>query len=126
MTGPAIHILDDDAPFRESLAFMLSAHGFGVTTHGDPLTFLRAFSTAESCCVICDIRMPGISGVEVTRRLRSRGFDAGIILITGHADAALVELASKAGATLLLEKPFPAATLIAVINGLAGDAGVTP
>lgn len=125
MTRPTVHILDDDAPFRDSLAFSLSVHGLTVTTHGEPLAFLSTFSNAEPSCVICDIRMPGMSGIEVTRALRGRGVTDTIILVTGHADETLVQHALNEGANVCLEKPFPPARLIAIIDGRVDDGVAT-
>lgn len=123
MTGLRIQILDDDAPFRESLAFMLEARGFMVTTHGDPAAFLRDFDETEPVCVICDIRMPGLGGIEVARALKAREGAIHVILITGHADAGLVDRATAAGARLVLEKPFPPARLLAALTALAAGDG---
>ncbi|MFN3669643.1 MAG: response regulator transcription factor [Brevundimonas sp.] len=125
MTGLRIHIVDDDAAFRDSLAFMLVARGYPVTTHGDPTVFLRGFEAAEPACVICDIRMPGMGGVEVAQALKARNAAIHVILITGHADASLIERATAAGALLVLEKPFSPPQLLAAVAGLsAGEGGV--
>lgn len=118
MTGPAIDILDDDAQFRESLAFMLSAHGFVVTTHADPGVFLESLADRKPDCLVCDIRMPGMGGLEVTRALRAQGHAFSVILITGHADSGLVERGLQAGATQVLEKPFRPQQLISALNAL--------
>lgn len=115
MTGLAVHIVDDDAPFRDSLAFALMAHGFDVTTHGDPAAFLLALPDSGPACVVCDIRMPGLSGIEVSRALRSRAVPVHVILVTGHADRELVARATEAGAILVLEKPFAPQRLIEVL-----------
>ncbi|AQR63221.1 hypothetical protein BZG35_17385 [Brevundimonas sp. LM2] len=116
----AVEILDDDAAFRESLAFLLEAHGFVVTTHADPSTFMQGVADRAPDCLVCDIRMPGMSGVEVARALRAEGLNTRVILITGHADPALLERAAEAGATLVLEKPFPPQQLIDALNRLLG------
>ena len=124
MTGLRIHIVDDDAPFRESLAFILKAQGFPVTTHGDPVAFLSGLDeAAEPTCVICDIRMPGLGGIDVARALKARNAATHVILITGHADAALVARATAAGALIVLEKPFPPPQLLAVLAGLTAGEG---
>ncbi|ADL00500.1 response regulator transcription factor [Brevundimonas subvibrioides] len=119
MTGLAIHIVDDDAPFRDSLAFALMAHDFDVTSHGDPAAFLLALPEDQPACVVCDIRMPGLSGIEVARALRARVVPVHVILVTGHADRDLVARATEAGAMLVLEKPFAPQRLIEVLVGLA-------
>lgn len=118
MTVSTIHILDDDAPFRESLAFALSANGFEVSIHADPEAFLRESADAGPACVICDIRMPGLSGIEVTQALRARAAATHVILVTGHADASLVRRAMDAGADRVLEKPFPTQRLVAILRDL--------
>ena len=114
----AVDILDDDAGFRESLAFLLSAHGFAVTTHSDPSAFLQTVSGRGPDCLVCDSRMPGLSGLEVIRALRAQGATTPVILITGHAEAPLLDSAAEAGATLVLEKPFPPQSLIHALNQL--------
>lgn len=118
MTGLAVHIVDDDAAFRDSLAFALMTHGFDVTTHGDPAAFLLAISATEPACVVCDIRMPGLNGIEVTQALQGRAVPVHVILVTGHADRALVARATDAGAMLVLEKPFAPQRLIEVLVAL--------
>lgn len=125
MTGLHIHVVDDDAPFRESLAFILEARGFPVTTHGDPTAFLSSFNETGPACVICDIRMPGLGGIEVARALKARNAATHVILVTGHADPGLVERATAAGALRVLEKPFPPPQLLAVLADLnTGEGGV--
>lgn len=112
MNAPLIHVVDDDAPFRRSLGFVLSANGFDVALHADPAAFLDSFRDDGPAGLICDMRMPGMSGLDVARVLRARGACLPIILITGHADGALVRAAVEAGATAVLEKPFPPQRLI--------------
>jgi two-component system, LuxR family, response regulator FixJ len=121
MTEIRIHILDDDRSFRDSLAFVLEARGLEVSTHGDPVAFLDKFADAGPACVICDIRMPGLNGIEVAAALKARNPGTHVILITGHADAALVDRATAAGARLVLEKPFPPQQLFAALTALADE-----
>ncbi|CAN5369074.1 hypothetical protein BH09PSE1_BH09PSE1_23080 [soil metagenome] len=118
MKGRNVHILDDDAPFRESLGFLLSAHGYHVTLYAEPAEFLRDHVEDRQACIICDVRMPGMGGIEVARALRERGVNSRIILITGHADPSLVERGLKAGASLLLEKPFAPRRLLEALEAL--------
>lgn len=112
MNATLIHVVDDDAPFRKSLGFVLSAHGYDVALHADPAAFLESFRDDGPVGLICDMRMPGMSGLDVTRALRARGARLPIILVTGHADGALMNAALEAGATAVLEKPFPPQRLI--------------
>lgn len=121
MTPNTVDVLDDDTAFRDSLGFLLSAHGFAVTTHDDPAAYLETVSSRASACLICDIRMPGISGLDVVRALGALGLRTRVILITGHADPALLDRALEAGAACVLEKPCPPQRLISALNELLGS-----
>ena len=106
MTG-RIHLIDDDDPARESLAFLLTTMGFRVLQYPSAEQFLSA-QTDEPTedLLISDIRMPGLDGIELTRRLRQRLWSVPIVLISGHADSRLAQAAIDAGASAFLEKPY--------------------
>lgn len=101
-----IHVVDDDGPVRDSLAFSLAVDGFAVHGYASATEFLAAAVDPAAACLICDVRMPVLDGVTLTRRLRADGLVFPIYLITGNADAAAVGEALRAGATAVLEKPL--------------------
>lgn len=111
-----IHVVDDDAAMRDSLAFLLDVNGFQPKTYESANAFLSAAATGAAGCVISDIRMPGLSGIELVRALKSRGEACPVILITGHGDVALAVEAMKAGAVDFIEKPFDDAALLSAIR----------
>jgi len=111
-----IHVVDDDAAMRDSLAFLLDVNGFQPQTYESANAFLSAAATGAASCVISDIRMPGLSGIELVRALKSRGEACPVILITGHGDVALAVEAMKAGAVDFIEKPFDDAALLSAIR----------
>ena len=101
-----IHVIDDDAAMRDSLAFLLDVNGFRPQVHESADAFLKETSVGIARCVVSDIRMPGMTGVELVRKLKSGGSTCPVILITGHGDVALAVEAMKAGAVDFIEKPF--------------------
>lgn len=119
-----VHVIDDDAEVRQSLAFLLSAVGLGVRVHESADAFLKALPEIQEGCIVTDVRMPGIDGIELQRRLAASGVKLPVIVMTGHGDIALAVQAMKAGAIDFLEKPFDDETLIAAIEAaLARRAG---
>ncbi len=117
---PTIHIVDDDDAIRRSLSFMLKTAGYPVQLYADGESFLKAADHIEEGCVLLDVRMPGIDGMEVQRRLRARGIMLPVVIMTGHGDVDLAVAAMKAGATDFLEKPFEKAALIDCLSS-AGE-----
>src|SRR5215470_17954502 len=101
-----VHVIDDDAAVRESIEFLLRASGITAKTYDSALAFLNALPTIESGCIITDVRMPGISGIELLRRLGEMQVKMPVIVITGHGDVPLAVEAMKVGAVDFLEKPF--------------------
>lgn len=101
-----VHVIDDDDAVRDSLAFLLEAAGYEVKTYDSGLRFLEGFSGDERGCVLTDVRMPGLTGLELTLRLKSLGSRLPIVVLTGHADVALAVEAMKAGVDDFIEKPF--------------------
>ncbi len=113
---PQIHIVDDDAAVRESLSFLLGAAGHSVKTFDSAAAFLEALADMSVACVVTDIRMPGVDGLELMRRLTAQGHRVPVIMITGHGDVPLAVEAMKLGAFDFLEKPFDDEILIAAIG----------
>jgi len=111
-----VHVIDDDEAIRQSLAFLLQAAKLEVKTYSTAMAFLDALPDATSGCVITDVRMPGMSGVELLRRLKELKISVPVIVITGHGDVALAVEAMKAGAVDFLEKPFDDDVLLASVQ----------
>lgn len=115
---PEIHVIDDDAAMRESLAFLLDVNGYKPVLHESANAFLEEVPSDGFTCVISDIRMPGMNGIELVRRLKSRGSPCRVILITGHGDVSLAVEAMKAGAVDFIEKPFDDAAILGSIQSV--------
>ena len=103
---PVVHVIDDDEAIRESLAFLLESAQLDVKTYESANAFLETLSREANGCVVTDIRMPGVSGIELLRQLRTMGVGLPVIVITGHADVPLAVEAMKSGAVDFIEKPF--------------------
>ena len=114
--GGVVHIVDDDAAVRQSLAFMLSAAGLAVRVYESPAAFLDGLAGAQTGCLVTDVRMPDMTGLEVLRRLRDKGCLIPAIVITGHGDVPLAVEAMKAGALDFIEKPFEEAAILKAVR----------
>jgi two-component system response regulator FixJ len=120
-----VHVIDDDAAARQSLAFLLDCAGLAVRSYESAAEFLKAVPTMEHGCIVTDVRMPDMSGVELIGRLKSLAVADPVIVVTGHADVPLAIQAMKAGVADFLEKPFSDdAILTAVRSALARHADV--
>jgi two-component system, LuxR family, response regulator FixJ len=115
-----VHVIDDDEALRESLAFLLGTAQVEVRTYESATAFLDTLPRAELGCIITDVRMPGISGVELLRRLKSLEAAFPVIVITGHGDVPLAVEAMKLGAVDFLEKPFEDDALLAAVRSALG------
>ena len=111
-----VHVIDDDEAVRQSLAFLLSTAGFAVRVHESATGFLAALPTVEAGCIVTDVRMPEMDGIELQRRLRASKVAVPVIVITGHGDVALAVEAMKAGAVDFIEKPFDDEVLVGAIR----------
>jgi two-component system response regulator FixJ len=111
-----VHVIDDDAEVRQSLAFLLGTVGFAVRLHESASAFLEVLPEVQDGCIVTDVRMPGIDGIELQRRLRAHGIALPVIVMTGHGDIALAVEAMKAGAIDFIEKPFDDEVLVAAIR----------
>lgn len=117
MLNPAVvHLIDDDKAVRRSLAFLLSAAGLKVHTYESAMAFLNILSEVEPGCIVADIHMPRVDGIELIRRLRGRASDMPVIAITGRGDVPLAVKAIRAGAVDFLEKPSCAELLVTWIR----------
>lgn len=116
ISSAVIAVIDDDQPFRDALASVLKAAGFGATTYGSAEEYLRSFSRHATACLVLDVRLPGMSGVELQRHMIETGSSVPIIFVTGHGDDSLRDLLMKAGAKSFLSKPVRSDRLIAEIG----------
>jgi two-component system response regulator FixJ len=103
---PIVHIVDDDEAVRESLSFLLQAEGIGTETYESATIFLAKSAGLQRGCVVTDMRMPGMTGLELLHKLHEIGLPLPVILITGHGDIPLAVEAMRAGAMDFIEKPF--------------------
>ena len=117
MAGSAVvHVIDDDESVRHALAFLLATSGMAVQVHESGTAFLETLDKLQGGCVLTDIRMPGIDGLELQRRLIERGIKLPVIVMTGHGDVPLAVEAMKAGALDFIEKPFDDNVLLTAIR----------
>ena len=113
---PKVYVIDDDAAMRDSLNFLLDAANFEVALFESATNFLEVLPRLDFGCVISDIRMPGIDGIELLRRMKLLDSRFPIVIITGHGDDPLAVEAMKLGADDFLEKPFEDDRLIGIIE----------
>jgi len=111
-----VHVIDDDEAMRKSLAFLLRAAKLEVQTYSSAAEFLERLPQAKSGCVVTDVRMPGISGIDLLKRLRELKAAMPVIVITGHGDVPMAVQAMKEGAIDFLEKPFEEEAMLAAIR----------
>lgn len=107
-----VFVVDDDEAVRDSLAILLQAAGFITSVHNSGDEFLAALEPKNNGCLIIDVRMPGVSGLEVQQRLQARNASLPVIIITGHGDLPMAVKAMKSGAIDFIEKPFETSVLI--------------
>jgi two-component system response regulator FixJ len=112
----AVYIIDDDPAMRDSLDFMLDSAGFTVTLFDSALSFLDAIPRLGFGCVVSDVRMPGLDGIDLLKRLRNDNKRLPVVIMTGHGDIPLAVEAMKLGAIDFLEKPFEGERLLTTIN----------
>lgn len=111
-----IAIVDDDAALREALGSVLRAAGFGIGTFASAEEFLASQQWSDTSCLILDVRLPGMSGIELQRRLLGASSELPVIFVTAHGDASLRDLVMKAGAAGFLNKPVRSETLLKEIH----------
>jgi two-component system, LuxR family, response regulator FixJ len=111
-----VHVIDDDEALRESLTFLLRTARIDVQSYSSAAAFLEALPGAQLSCIITDVRMPELSGIDLLRRLRQLKIDVPVIVITGHGDIQLAVEAMKIGAVDFLEKPFDDEVLLASVQ----------
>ena len=115
-TEPVVHVIDDDEAARHALGFLLDCAGIEARTYESAIAFLKAVPNMEHGCIVTDVRMPEMSGVELIGRLKALGVPDPVIVITGHADVPLAIQAMKAGISDFIEKPFGADTMLSAVR----------
>ncbi|MBN9245142.1 MAG: response regulator transcription factor FixJ [Mesorhizobium sp.] len=126
MDNYVVHIVDDEEPVRKSLAFLLTMTGFTVRVHDSASSFLAAAKTVGKACLITDLRMPDMSGVELLEKLKATGASIPAVVITGHGDVPMAVAAMKAGALDFIEKPFEDEALVEAIKRAASQLEESP
>jgi two-component system response regulator FixJ len=111
-----VHVIDDDDALRDSLTFLLRAAKLHVQSYASAVAFLDALPDIGAGCIITDVRMPGLTGIDLLRRLKELKAAVPVIVITGHGDVALAVEAMKSGAADFLEKPFDDDVLMASVQ----------
>lgn len=113
---PIVYLVDDDAAVRDSLSLLLRSVGIASQAFPSALAFLEAYDADRHSCLVADIRMPGLSGLELQQRLNEKGAQMPIIFITGHGDVPMAVNAMKSGAMDFIQKPFRDQELLDRIN----------
>jgi two-component system, LuxR family, response regulator FixJ len=116
MPDRIVHIVDDDEAVRQSLAFLLGSAGLTVRLYDSASAFLAGLSAVKSGCLVTDMRMPDMTGIELLQQLRAKACRLPAIVITGHGDVPLAVEAMKAGAVDFIEKPFDQETILHAVQ----------
>lgn len=116
-----VHVIDDDDAMRESLAFLFKAAKVPVEVHESATAFLERLPRISGGCVVTDVRMPGMSGIDLLKRLRELKVAMPVIVVTGHGDVPLAVEAMKYGASDFLEKPFDDDLLLAAVRSALSE-----
>jgi len=123
VANPVVHIVDDDEAVRRSLAFMLSSAGLAVRVYDSAGAFLDGLDDLQCGCLITDVRMPEMTGLELLQRIKQRAPCLPAIVITGHGDVPLAVEAMKAGAIDFIEKPFDENAILDAVNAALEQSG---
>jgi len=124
MSEPIVHLIDDDEAVRTSVAFVLEMNDLPAKTYASGREFLDVAGELKAGCVVTDVRMPEMSGLDLIRSLRQDGFHLPVIVITGHGDVPLAVEAMRAGVVDFIEKPFDDSVLVRAIRvALENQAG---
>jgi two-component system, LuxR family, response regulator FixJ len=122
---PVVHVVDDDAAIRDSLAFLLDTANLVSRTYESAAALLAHAANLEPGCILTDVRMPDMNGLEMVRRLAEIGVCQPVIVMTGHADVPLAIEAVRAGVKDFIEKPFDDDALLASIRAAIADQAQT-
>jgi FixJ family two-component response regulator len=118
---PVIAIVDDDESFREALERFLGTFAFRVRTFASGEELLQSRELSSVACLMLDVAMPGISGLEVQQQLRARGLRIPTVFVTAHADDEVAQQVMAAGAIAILRKPVDQQTLLRLVHGVMGS-----
>jgi two-component system response regulator FixJ len=118
-----VHVIDDDDSARDSLAFLLDCAGLEVQTYPSAIAFLEAVPAMAHGCIVTDVRMPEMNGVELIGKLKEIGVPDPVIVITGHADVPMAIEAMKKGVSDFIEKPFSDEVILTAVHSALADAG---
>jgi len=113
---PIVHVIDDDEAVRQALAFQLGSAGIEVRTYESAVAFLQVAPTVHTGCIITDVRMPELSGIDLLQRMRELKHPVPVVVITAHGDIPLAVEAMRLGAVDFLEKPFEDEVLLASVR----------
>jgi FixJ family two-component response regulator len=116
MTEPRVYIVDDDEAMRDSLKWLLESRGLKVELYSSGEAFFHAFDNGFCGCLVLDVRMPGMSGLDLYERLQARASTLPVIFITGHGDVPMAVSALKKGAADFIEKPFNNQDMLGLIE----------
>ncbi len=116
MSEPRVHVIDDDEAMRDSLKWLLESRGLKVDLYASGDAFLQAFDRAFCGCLVLDVRMPGMSGLDLYEQLKARACTMPVVYITGHGDVPMAVSALKKGAADFIEKPFNDQDMLSLIE----------
>ena len=119
---PVVHVIDDDEAARHALEFLIDCAGYPVRSYASAIEFLEEAGKMERGCIITDVRMPEMSGVELVARLKAQGVPDPVIVITGHADVPMAIQAMKQGVSDFIEKPFSDEVILTAVHSALAQA----
>jgi two-component system response regulator FixJ len=116
MTNRRVYLIDDDLAVRDSLSFLLSTHDLEVKAFEEAAPFMDELGQLKAGCVLTDMRMPGLTGLQLAKHLKENGSSLPVIIMTGHGDVPLAVEAMKSGVVDFIEKPFSDEVVLAAIE----------
>jgi two-component system response regulator FixJ len=120
--APLVHLIDDDEAVRDALGLFLRVRGLEVRDYASADAFLATAGPGLAGCVITDVQMPRMTGLELLRRLRDQGLALPLIVMTGRAERHMADEAVRHGAAAFIDKPFDPETMLAAVRGALGQA----
>jgi two-component system response regulator FixJ len=117
-----VFVVDDDDAVRESLGALLESHGFEISTYASAGAFLAAWDPGMSGCLLADVRMPDMNGLELQEKVMGACPGIAVVIMTGHGDVPIAVRAMKAGAVDFMEKPFDEAAILATVRAAMAEA----